>query len=260
MSATPRLYVAPDLAEGLEIPVDSDQAHYLTRVMRLAPGAPVRVFNGRDGEFDASLAAFTKSTATLKLGPCTRAQLAPQDLWLLFAPLKKARTDFVVEKATELGVSEIHPVFTERTDADTVRTDRLHRIAVEAAEQTERLDVPAVKEATKLDLVLAKWNPQRTLIYADEAGDDGGKPWGGQTGRAPPVTGRLLAGQGGPAAILIGPEGGFSPVERKRLRELPYVQPISLGPRILRAETAAVAALAIYQALAGDWWGGRASS
>lgn len=258
MSATPRLYVAPDLAEGLEIAADSDQAHYLTRVMRLAQGAPVRVFNGRDGEFDASLAAFTKSTATLKLGARMRAQLAPQDLWLLFAPLKKARTDFVVEKATELGASEIHPVFTERTDADTVRTDRLHRIAIEAAEQTERLDVPAVKEAAKLESLLAKWDPLRTLIYADEAGDDGGKPWGGAAGRAPAVAGRLLARQGGPAAILIGPEGGFSPTERKRLRALPYVQPISLGPRILRAETAAVAALAIYQALAGDWREGQA--
>ena len=252
MSATPRLYVAPDLGEGLEIPVDADQAHYLTRVMRLAVGDPVRVFNGRDGEFDANLAAFTKSTATLRLGARTRAQHGVPDLWLLFAPLKKARTDFVVEKAAELGASEILPVLTERTDADTVRTDRLQRIAIEAAEQTERLDVPRIHEAAKLSAVLASWKPERTLIYADEAGEDEARPWGGEAGRAPAAAHGLEVLKG-PAAILIGPEGGFSPAERKRLRELPYVKPVSLGPRILRAETAAVAALSLYQALAGDW-------
>ena len=243
MSATPRLYVAPDLGEGLEIPVDADQAHYLTRVMRLAVGDPVRVFNGRDGEFDANLAAFTKSTATLRLGARTRAQHGVPDLWLLFAPLKKARTDFVVEKAAELGASEILPVLTERTDADTVRTDRLQRIAIEA---------PRIHEAAKLSAVLASWKPERTLIYADEAGEDEARPWGGEAGRAPAAAHGLEVLKG-PAAILIGPEGGFSPAERKRLRELPYVKPVSLGPRILRAETAAVAALSLYQALAGDW-------
>ncbi|MDP3739326.1 MAG: 16S rRNA (uracil(1498)-N(3))-methyltransferase [Hyphomonadaceae bacterium] len=252
MSATPRLYVTPDLGEGLEIPVDSDQAHYLTRVMRLAAGDPVRVFNGRHGEFDASLAASTKSTATLKLGQQTRQQQGVPDVWLLFAPLKKARTDFVVEKATELGASEILPVLTERTDADTVRTDRLQRIAIEAAEQAERLDVPRIHEAAKLPALLASWKPDRVLIYADEAGEDAAKPWGGEAGRAAPAASGLEVLKA-PAAILIGPEGGFSPAERKRLRELPYVRPVSLGPRILRAETAAVAALALYQALAGDW-------
>ncbi|HEY7800900.1 MAG TPA: RsmE family RNA methyltransferase, partial [Hyphomonadaceae bacterium] len=187
MSATPRLYVAPDLREGLEIAVDADQAHYLTRVLRLAAGAPVRVFNGRDGEFDASLSAFTKSTALLRLGSLVRPQQATPDLWLMFAPLKKARTDFIVEKATELGASEIRPVLTERTDADTVRTDRLQRIAVEAAEQTERLDVPPVRDAAKLAQVLAGWDESRLLIYADEAGDEGGRPWGGEAGRAKPI-------------------------------------------------------------------------
>jgi 16S rRNA (uracil1498-N3)-methyltransferase len=252
MSATPRLYVAPDLREGLEIPTDADQAHYLTRVLRLAAGAPVRVFNGRDGEFAASLSAFTKSTAQLRLGPQLRPQQATPDLWLMFAPLKKARTDFIVEKATELGASEIRPVLTERTDADTVRTDRLQRIAVEAAEQTERLDVPPVREAARLDRALASWDEARVLIYADEAGDEGGKPWGGEAGRARPIA-DMLKTPSGRAGILIGPEGGFTPAERKRLRSLPYVRPVGLGPRILRAETAAVAALALYQALAGDW-------
>ena len=253
MSATPRLYVAPDLREGLEIPTNTDQAHYLTRVLRLAVGAPVRVFNGRDGEFDASLSAFTKSTAQLRLGARVRPQHATPDLWLVFAPLKKARTDFIVEKATELGASEILPVLTERTDADIVRTDRLQRIAVEAAEQTERLDVPPVHDAVKLDQALSGWDAARILIYADEAGDEGGKPWGGEKGRARSIADMLKSLNAGRAAILIGPEGGFSPAERKRLRSLPYVWPVGLGPRILRAETAAVAALALYQALAGDW-------
>jgi 16S rRNA (uracil1498-N3)-methyltransferase len=253
MSATPRLYVAPDLREGLEIPIDADQAHYLTRVLRLAVGAPIRVFNGRDGEFNAILSVFTKSTAQLRLGARARPQQATPDLWLMFAPLKKARTDFIVEKATELGASEIRPIFTERTDADTVRTDRLQRIAIEAAEQTERLDVPPVREAMKFDQALTGWDDARILIYADEAGDDGGKPWGGEAGRAKPIADMLRSPNSAKAAILIGPEGGFAPAERKRLRSLPYVRPVGLGPRILRAETAAVAALAVYQALVGDW-------
>jgi 16S rRNA (uracil1498-N3)-methyltransferase len=253
MSATPRLYVAPDLCEGLEIPIDADQAHYLTRVLRLTAGAPVRVFNGRDGEFEAVLSAFTKSTAQLRLGAQVRPQQATPDLWLMFAPLKKARTDFIVEKATELGASEIRPILTERTDADTVRMDRLQRIAIEAAEQTERLDVPPVRDAMKLDQALRDWDETRILIYADEAGDEGGKPWGGDSGRAKPIADILKTPNAGRAAILIGPEGGFSPAERKRLRSLPYVRPVGLGPRILRAETAAVAALALFQALAGDW-------
>lgn len=253
MSATPRLYVAPELSEGADIPIDGDQAHYLTRVLRLGVGDPVRLFNGRDGEFEASVSAVTKSTARLALVKRVREQAGVPDLWLLFAPLKKARTDFVVEKAVELGAAEILPVITERTDADTVRVDRLARLAIEAAEQTERLDVPPVREAVKLPALLAGWDPTRTLIYADEAGDEGGKPWGGDAGKADPLA-DVLSGLGdGPAAILIGPEGGFSPVERKRLRELPFVRPVGLGPRILRAETAAVAALALWQAVRGDW-------
>lgn len=253
MSATPRLYVAPDLAEGGQLILDGDQAHYLTRVMRLGVGDPVRVFNGRHGEFEASLASSTKSTATLDLTTRLREQSAVPDLWLLFAPLKKARTDFLVEKAVELGVSEIHPVLTERTDAETVRTDRLHRLAIEAAEQTERLDVPPVHDAARLFDVLQTWSLDRVLLFADEAGDDQGRPWGGEAGRALPLADVLRTLPAAPAAILIGPEGGFSPGERKRLRELSYVKPVSLGPRILRAETAAAATLAVWQAIRGDW-------
>lgn len=252
MSATPRLYVAPDLAEGLEVSVDADQAHYLTRVLRLGAGSGVRLFNGRDGEFDARIVTATKSTVHLTVGVQSRRQQSVPDLWLLFAPLKKARTDFVVEKATELGVSEIRPVITTRTDAETVRTDRLQRIATEAAEQTERLDVPPVRDAMALEQALRTWEAGRVLIYADEAGDDGARPWGGEEGRAAPI-GDMLRGLAGKAAILVGPEGGFSAPERDQLRSLPFVRPVGLGPRILRAETAAVAALALYQALAGDW-------
>src|SRR5689334_10958728 len=221
MSATPRLYVAPDLGEGLEIPVNGDQAHYLVRVLRLGAGAPVRVFNGRDGEFEANVSSASKSAFALRLGRRTRQQQATPDLWLLFAPLKKSRTDFVVEKATELGASEIWPVITERTDAEIVRTDRLQRIAIEAAEQTERLDIPRVREAVKLAQAFFHWDAGRTLIYADESGDEGGRPWGGEAGRAPSVADVLHEAKAGPAAILIGPEGGFTAVERMRLRELP---------------------------------------
>ncbi len=253
MSATPRLYVAPDLVLGEDIPIDGDQAHYLTRVLRLGVGDPVRLFNGRDGEFEASVSAVTKSTARLALTKRMREQAGVPDLWLLFAPLKKARTDFVVEKAVELGAAEILPVITERTDADTVRVDRLSRIAIEAAEQTERLDVPPVREAAKLKPLLAGWNHKRLLLYADEAGDEQGRPWGGEAGKAGPIADVLGALSDGPAAILIGPEGGFSPAERKWLRERPFVRPVGLGPRILRAETAAVATLALWQALRGDW-------
>jgi 16S rRNA (uracil1498-N3)-methyltransferase len=255
MSATPRLYVAPDLGEGADITLDADQSHYLTRVLRLGAGAPVRLFNGRDGEFEAELVNGTKAAAVLKLKGQMRQQHRVPDLWLMFSPLKKARTDFLVEKAVELGVAELRPTITERTDADVVRVDRLQRIAVEAAEQTERLDVPLVRDAEKLvgQLTSWNWNASRTLIYADEAGDDGEKPWGGDKGRAPAIADVVAELAGKPVAILIGPEGGFSQVERKRLRELPYVRPVSLGPRILRAETAAVAALTIYQSVAGDW-------
>jgi 16S rRNA (uracil1498-N3)-methyltransferase len=253
MSATPRLFVETDLTLGAVVSVSGDQAHYLTRVLRLELGDPVRLFNGRDGEFDARLEASTKSTATLKLTGQIREQSVTPDLWLLFAPLKKSRTDLVVEKAVELGVAEIRPVLTERTDAETVRVDRLQRIAIEAAEQTERLDVPPVREAEKLAAVLGQWDPSRVLIFADEAGDDLGRPWGGPQGRARPMADVLRTLPDGPAAILVGPEGGFSPGERSRLRALTHVHPVGLGPRILRAETAAIAGLALWQAVRGDW-------
>jgi 16S rRNA (uracil1498-N3)-methyltransferase len=252
MSATPRLFVEADLAAGADAALGGDQAHYLTRVMRLAAGAQVRVFNGRDGEFDAEIASAGKSEVRLAVGERMREQRAAPDLWLLFAPLKKARTDFLVEKATELGAAELRPVFTARTDADVVRTDRLARIAIEAAEQTERLDVPAVREGVTLAKAVAGWDPARPLFYADESGDEGGRPWAGEAGRARPMAEVVRAVNSTRGAVLIGPEGGFTTDERAMLRGLPYVHAVGLGPRILRAETAAVAALTLWQSVAGD--------
>jgi len=412
----PRLYLDQPLQEGGELRLGKDDTHYLVTVMRRAAGDPVRVFNARDGEWRAEVAEASRKAALLTLGPRLRAAQDVPDLDLLFAPVKKARTDFIVEKATELGVRRIRPVMTRFTQAERVRTDRFQALAKEAAEQTERLDIPEIFEAEALDRVLDGWDESRTLIYCDEAGDNPDAPWGGATGRAgpalevfrslrqaagdeigtplPPPTGegrgggrplsetRTLAqakrlrerpteaehelwailkqlkkpglhfrrqvavgpyiadfaclsarlvveadggghgsesdhrrdrwfeengyrvirfwnneisdnpegvaerigselevhptptlpsrggsqdgvslppptgeGRGGgpKAAILIGPEGGFSPEERERLRSLSFVRAISLGPRILRADTAAVAALTLWQAVCGDW-------
>lgn len=253
MSATPRLFVEGDLAEGGVSRLGEAHAHYLTRVLRLGPGGRMRLFNGRDGEFDAELVSAARNSVEARLGGRVRAQSSPPDLWLLFAPLKKTRTDFLVEKAVELGAREIHPVLTERCEAQVVRAERLLRIAIEAAEQTERLDIPGVHEARALNLVLADWDAARPLYFCDEAGDDGGRPWGGDAGRAAPMADILRRSPGPAGAVLIGPEGGFAPAERKMLRSLDFVRPVSLGPRILRAETAAAAALTIWQAIVGDW-------
>jgi 16S rRNA (uracil1498-N3)-methyltransferase len=256
MSATPRLFIEADLASGAEVSPGADQAHYLTRVMRLSVGAKVRLFNGRDGEFEAEIASAGKSDVSLIVGQRLRDQRSAPDLWLLFAPLKKARTDFMVEKATELGAVVLWPVFTVRTDADVVRTDRLSRIAMEAAEQTERLDVPQVRAGTALTKALAGWDASRPLFYADESGDEGGRPWGGEAGRAGPMADVVRRASSPQGAILVGPEGGFAAEERAFLRSLSYVHPVGLGPRILRAETAAIAALTIWQSVAGDLAGG----
>jgi 16S rRNA (uracil1498-N3)-methyltransferase len=252
MSATPRLFIEADLASGAKVSPGADQAHYLTRVMRLSIGAKVRLFNGRDGEFETEIVAACKSGVSLIVGAAVRAQRSPTDLWLLFAPLKKVRTDFLIEKATELGAAELWPVFTTRTDADVVRTDRLARIAVEAAEQTERLDVPRVRVGMALTKALAGWDEARPLFYADESGDEGGRPWGGEAGRAAPMGDVVRRAASVRGAILIGPEGGFTREERAFLRSHAYVHPVGLGPRILRAETAAIAALTIWQSVAGD--------
>jgi 16S rRNA (uracil1498-N3)-methyltransferase len=234
-----------------------EDTHYILNVMRRAEGDGVRLFNGRDGEWSARIAEAHRKGASLELVARTRPQCEVPDLWLLFAPVKRQKTDLIVEKATELGVREIHPVSTRRTQGDRSKPERFHIIAKEAAEQTERLDLPLIAPIERLERMLDGWDPARLLYYCDEAGDEtdeeGGAAWGGQAGRAGPMLDVVRADLAGPAALLIGPEGGFTPEERTRLRGLDFVRAVSLGPRILRAETAVIAALALWQAARGDW-------
>lgn len=255
MSSAPRLYVETDLSQGSEFALDDGQSKYIARVMRLGVGDGVRVFNGRDGEWRCAIAETSGKTVRVRPEEMTRKQDDGDDAGpiLLFAPLKKTQTDFVVEKATELGVSALHPVITERTQTRNVRTDRLSKIALEAAEQTERMDVPRVAEPVELMRAIENLDSEPPVIFCDEAGNDANKPWGGQSGRAAPMRDAVAPLAGGPIAILIGPEGGFSPAEQGSLRGRQNVLPVSLGPRILRAETAAISALTIWQALKGDW-------
>lgn len=253
MSTDPRLYVGQDLAAAQAIVLPKEDAHYLVNVMRRAEGDMVRLFNGRDGEWRARIVEAGRKAAVLDPVEQTRPQTGVPDLWLLFAPVKRQKTDLMVEKATELGAARICPVSTQRTQSERVRTDRFRLIAKEAAEQTERLDLPEIDELDRLDRVLDGWDPARRLIYCDEAGDEDGQPWGGARGRGRPMAEALAALDPGPAAILIGPEGGFSAAERTRLRDHDFVIPVTLGPRILRAETAAMAALVLWQSLHGDW-------
>lgn len=255
MATTPRLFVESVLEADGGVSLSEDQARYLNQVLRKKPGDVVRVFNGRDGEYAARIAGFTKRGGELVCKEQTRAQAASLDIHLLFAPLKRQRTDTVIEKATELGAARIQPVFTARTNSDHVRTDRLRAIAIEAAEQTERLDIPAIEEPAPLDSLLFRWPENRRIIFADESGDDDSRAWGGDAGRAQPIAAALQshASQDVKWAILIGPEGGFTPEERAHLRTLPCVTAVTLGPRILRAETAALAALTIWQSILGDW-------
>lgn len=208
--------------------------------MRLGEGDEVALFNGTDGEWCAALVKVTKRDCLLECLAPTAAQDTPPDLWLVFAPIKKARTDFIVEKATELGVARILPVQTQFTNSERIRRDRLQAHAIEAAEQCGSTYVPTVGDLRPLAAVLADWPEGRVLLWADEGGSNAdARPGPSDTS--------------GPAAILIGPEGGFSPAERARLAALPFVRPISLGPRILRADTAAVAAITLWHAAPGNW-------
>jgi 16S rRNA (uracil1498-N3)-methyltransferase len=236
-----RLHVAVPLAPGAVITLGREQAHYLGTVMRAGAGDPVLLFNGRDGEWRARVETLAKSAATLACEAQTRPQAPEPDLWLLAAPLRKERIDLVAEKAAELGASVLWPVFTRRTVASRVNAGRLAAHLIEASEQCERLTVPELREPTPLDRALAGWDGSRLLLWCD---DRGGRPVKDVLAAVAPGT-RL--------ALLVGPEGGLAPEERDRLAALPFVRPISLGPRVLRAETAAIAALAVVQALAGDW-------
>lgn len=238
-----RLHVAAGLAAGARVLLTPPQAHYLANVLRLAAGDAVCLFNGRDGEWRARLGPIKRGAGDAVAETMLRPQAAEPDLWLLFAPLKKARTDYLAEKATELGVARLWPVFTRRTNAERVNLDRLRATAVEAAEQSERLTVPELREPAALAEALADWPAGRRLLVCDETG-----------GGEPVATALAREEARGPAwAVLIGPEGGFARDELDGLRKLPFVTPVGLGPRILRADTAALAALACLQALAGDW-------
>ena len=237
--AKTRLCVDQPLGAAQTVRLERDQGHYLFGVMRLRAGDAVALFNGRDGEWLARVAVADKKAGELVCENQTAPQRMPPDVWLLFAPIKKARTDFIVEKACELGAARILPVQTEFTNSERIRRDRLQAHAVEAAEQCGGTYVPEVAELERLDRVLDGWDADRRLMFCDES-------------RAGPAT-ALAGATRGPWAILIGPEGGFSDTERRRLGGMDAALPVSLGPRILRADTAAVAALTLWQSALGDW-------
>jgi 16S rRNA (uracil1498-N3)-methyltransferase len=241
----PRLYVTQALTEGARIDLEASQAHYLRNVLRLAVGGGVRLFNGRDGEWETILAEIGRRSTALEVGKRLRAQHEEPDVWLCFAPVKRARLDFLVEKASELGVARLVPVFTARTVVERVNLDRLRANAVEACEQSERLTVPQIADPVDLAQLLAGWPGGRRIMVCDETG--GGTPI------AAALAALDEAARVAPWSILIGPEGGFTRAELDRVGAMPGVTAVGLGPRILRADTAALAALALWQALLGDW-------
>jgi 16S rRNA (uracil1498-N3)-methyltransferase len=236
-----RLFVTTKLEPGAAVALGKDQAHYLGNVLRLKRGDEILLFNGSDGEWLAELDAVGKKEAQGRLRHQTRPQDEGPDLHYLFAPLKRARLDYMVQKATELGVSALRPVITRHTVAERVKPARLLANAVEAAEQCGILRVPAIMAPERLQTLLGAWDETRLLIFADESAP-----------HASPIE-TLRSGRAGPVAVLIGPEGGFEREERAALLAKPYVLPISLGPRVMRADTAAVAALALVNAARGDW-------
>ncbi|MEM9667372.1 MAG: 16S rRNA (uracil(1498)-N(3))-methyltransferase [Pseudomonadota bacterium] len=254
MTTLARLFVPNDLRANASTDVDSGQAHYLIHVLRLGLDSKVRLFNGRDGEWLGVVEGVRRNSVAIRLVEQLRVQpaaaVAPQ---LLFAPLKKTRTDFAVEKATELGVGRIQPVFTARTQTQQVRVDRLRVLAREASEQTERLDLPAIDMAVNIYDAIDDWPEDIPLIFCDEAGGHAGRPWGGETGRAAPMADVIREFGSAAGGVLIGPEGGFTSEERNHLRQRDYIHAVTLGPRILRAETAIVSALTIWQSVLGDW-------
>jgi 16S rRNA (uracil1498-N3)-methyltransferase len=235
-----RLFVETALVPGASLGLDAARSHYLAGVMRARPGETVRLFNGRDGEFAAQVAAVARRGVTLVVGEATRPQPQPPAISLVIAAVKRDALDLIARAATELGVGAIRPVFTARTNAGRVGTARLRAIAIEAAEQCGRCDVPEIAEPMPLADLLAAWPADQALVVADERG-----------GAPPALTG--LDGLAPPIAVLIGPEGGFTAAELDAPAVRAFVTPISLGPRILRAETAAIAALALVQARCGDW-------
>ncbi|MGR3491384.1 MAG: 16S rRNA (uracil(1498)-N(3))-methyltransferase [Shimia sp.] len=234
MGHVPRLFLDQPLGAGQSVELSPEHANRLFNVMRLRDGAEVLLFNATDGEHSATVTRAAKRGGTLHVGARTRPPMPPPDLWLLFAPIKKDRTDFIVEKAAEMGAARILPVQTEYTNAERIRQDRLQAHAIAAIEQCGGTTVPEVAPLQKLGAVLDTWPVERALMFCDEAATSGALP-----------------AQPGPWAIVIGPEGGFSPTERTRLAGMGHT--VTLGPRILRADTAAVAALTLWQMQLGDW-------
>lgn len=230
------------LGNGAAVRLDGAQTHRLRNVLRLGPGATISVFNERNGEWLATITELSRNAGLLVVKSQLRLPEPDPDLWLVFAPIKRARLDWLVEKATELGVSALLPVVTARTQPERLNLDRLRAEAIAAAEQCERLSIPELRPAAPLERLLAEWPAGRTLIVCDESG--GGAP-------IDQVLRQFAAGA--PAALLVGPEGGFTETELDALNKLPFVSRVGLGPRILRAETAALAAVAVFQAIAGDW-------
>lgn len=242
-----RLYVPAPLSPAAEVALSREQTHYLRNVMRCAVGDPIGLFNGSDGEWRAVIRMLGKQTCIIEADQQIQPQGQCPDLWLLCAPVKRARTELIAEKAAELGVREIHPVLTEYTNAPRVNVERLRAITIEAAEQCGLVSVPLVRPPQKLHSVLECWPQQRRILFCDESGAGG------------PALAKMrhcvtkAGSQAAPWAVLIGPEGGFSPHERAALHALPQSLAVSLGPRILRADTAAVAALSLWQSVFGDW-------
>ncbi len=239
-SAT-RLYLPHTLAPGVTVELDPSQVHRLLHVLRLGTGAAVNGFNEQNGEWLCTLAELGRGRGSVSAIERLRPPEREADIWLLFAPIRRTRLDWLVEKATELGAAALCPVWTARTQPERLNRERLHAIAISAAEQSKRLSVPEIREPEKIDHLLADWPPTRQLIVCDETG--GGVPIAEVLAALPPEAA---------AALLIGPEGGFAETELDALGKLPIVSRVGLGPRVLRAETAALAALAAYQALAGD--------
>ena len=236
-----RIYRSFPLVPGGSVELSRDQAHRLSSVLRLSLGVTIALFNGNDGEWLCRIAGLGKGVARVRVERRLRAPEPESELWLLFAPIKRARLDWLVEKATELGASALLPVWTARTQVERLNLERLRTHAISAAEQSERLSVPELRPPEPLDAVLACWPPGRSLIVCDE------------TGVSAPIGEALAQLSAGPAALLVGPEGGFNQSELDALDKLSFVSRVGLGPRVLRAETAALAALALFQGIAGDW-------
>jgi 16S rRNA (uracil1498-N3)-methyltransferase len=236
-----RLYVQAALDDHARVTLDEGQSHYLLHVMRAKAGHRLALFNGRDGEWVARVAEVSKRACVLECLARTGRQCDVPDLWLVFAPIKKTPADYLTQKATELGVRVLQPVFTRRTIVTRVNIDRMRANAIEAAEQSGRVSVPETRDGVKFEKLMADWPAERRILFCDESGD------------APPIAEVLRDSPEGPWAIFTGPEGGFDPAERNALRASTGVTPVSLGVRILRADTAALAALAVWQAIKGDW-------